>query len=283
MPPKKRQRVSAATSPFPISDVPLAPPSKKDPSQLSDEAAKHDVLDDLWTDDQESSLFKSMIKWKPTGVHKHFRMLAISNQLRSQGFANTHINHTRIPGIWAKLNTLYELDSLDERENNEVLRDYPDPSEFDDLESDEELVEFALPSDEFGDMIWSRRFPSESKTRSSSPFEIPGLEHVRPTADFTVTRGTDAADEDESETPRPGSSRARTVKSGKGRGSLAKPSASRQTKGGSTVDSSVGDASEDEADEDDEDDASEDETSGKGVTKTNPTKRKSVRRGARRR
>lgn len=50
------------------------------------------------------------------GIHKHFRMLAISEHLKSQGYATD--DHTRIPGIWKKLGTLYNLPALDERVGN---------------------------------------------------------------------------------------------------------------------------------------------------------------------
>lgn len=42
-------------------------------------------------------------------------MLAISEYLKSQGYAPAHEEHTRIPGIWKKLGTLYNLPALDER------------------------------------------------------------------------------------------------------------------------------------------------------------------------
>lgn len=50
-----------------------------------------------------------------TGVHKHFRMLAIADYLKSQGYAPSSAEHMRIPGIWKKLGTLYNLEALDER------------------------------------------------------------------------------------------------------------------------------------------------------------------------
>ena len=49
-------------------------------------------------------------------MHKHFRMIAISEYLRSNGHngytlpQNTHIT---IPGIWEKLGSLYNLEVLD--------------------------------------------------------------------------------------------------------------------------------------------------------------------------
>lgn len=42
-------------------------------------------------------------------------MIAISEFMKSQGYAPSHAEHTRIPGIWKKLSTLYNLPALDER------------------------------------------------------------------------------------------------------------------------------------------------------------------------
>lgn len=53
MGPRKRQRLSQATS-----------PSAPTPEPAPEEA---DVLNDPWTDEEEIGLFKGLIKWKPTG------------------------------------------------------------------------------------------------------------------------------------------------------------------------------------------------------------------------
>lgn len=45
-------------------------------------------------------------------MHKHFRMMALSNHMRSHGYKE---EHTRIPGLWRKLETLYNVKMLDER------------------------------------------------------------------------------------------------------------------------------------------------------------------------
>lgn len=42
-------------------------------------------------------------------------MLAIHDYMKSQGYAPPTEEHTRIPGIWKKLMTLYNLEGLDER------------------------------------------------------------------------------------------------------------------------------------------------------------------------
>ncbi len=52
---------------------------------------------------------------KNKGMHKHFRMIAISQHLRNHGYTSAKDDHTRIPGIWEKLGKYYNLDALDER------------------------------------------------------------------------------------------------------------------------------------------------------------------------
>jgi hypothetical protein len=41
-------------------------------------------------------------------------MIAISEYMKSQGYAPANEEHTRIPGIWKKLDSLYNLSALDE-------------------------------------------------------------------------------------------------------------------------------------------------------------------------
>lgn len=66
MAPKKRARLSSVAS------TPLAESQPKTPAETPASTGKdvdddEDVLNDPWTDDQETSLFKSLIRWKPTG------------------------------------------------------------------------------------------------------------------------------------------------------------------------------------------------------------------------
>jgi len=61
MPPRKRARVSQATSPA-VSAQPKTPtPAEATPDP------EEDILNDPWTDEEEIGLFKGLIKWKPTG------------------------------------------------------------------------------------------------------------------------------------------------------------------------------------------------------------------------
>lgn len=61
MPPRKKTKASAASTP--LGDTQPKTPQDSGPVQAHD-----DVLNDAWADEQETQLFKSMMKWKPTGM-----------------------------------------------------------------------------------------------------------------------------------------------------------------------------------------------------------------------
>jgi MRG-binding protein len=67
MPPRKKARGStrAASTPVPDDDSIMAdaPTSNASPSKAS-----YDILKDPWTDEQETSLFKGIMRWKPAGA-----------------------------------------------------------------------------------------------------------------------------------------------------------------------------------------------------------------------
>ena len=56
----------------------------------------------------------SQLKEVP-GMHKHFRMISLAQHLRNHGYNAENDVHTRIPGVWKKLRSLYNLKALDER------------------------------------------------------------------------------------------------------------------------------------------------------------------------
>ncbi|RMZ80343.1 hypothetical protein DV738_g2917, partial [Chaetothyriales sp. CBS 135597] len=81
--------------------------------------------------------------FKPAGMHKHFRMMAIRNYMLNAGVISADDTHTSTSGIWTKLGTL--------RRTVPYWR------------------EFELPRDEFEEMMWERRLAPDGAASTSSP------------------------------------------------------------------------------------------------------------------
>lgn len=116
-------------------------------------------------------------------------MVQIRQYLLDNRYINPVAAHTTSAQIWAKLETLYDLSALDERENARQLSDISDSasdSASDEDEDDDDLYSladnkihkqpFSLPDDDYiEDLAWKRRFPSEKARRdgSESPAMLP--------------------------------------------------------------------------------------------------------------
>ncbi len=92
-------------------------------------------------------------------MHRHFRVIAISEYLRCRGFDPDVYKHTRIPGIWKELAIHYNLEAIDDRDNNIDYAEDPD--------YDSRFKEFALPPDFHDEMI--ARAVVDSATAATSP------------------------------------------------------------------------------------------------------------------
>ncbi|KAI4649219.1 hypothetical protein J4E93_003533 [Alternaria ventricosa] len=280
MPPRKKAKASAASTP--LRDTQPQTPQDSGVVQSQDE-----LLSDPWADEQETQLLKSMMKWKPTGMHKHFRMISIHTDMRSHGFASDDAPHTRIPGVWKKLSQLYDLDALDTRENEFAFSEDPDPLDPDDANN---MPEFELPEDEYGKLMWLQRFHRESSAAGSSPpmtpiqkykdLYAPGIGLLKDLPDGVHSQKAESVTE---ATPVPKNAKntrtGKAVKSGKG--TKAGANAAKNSKAQSTVSESA--EEEDEDDDDEESSAESEEDSAPTTRRTNRAKPKPAPKKTRRR
>ncbi|KAI9788035.1 MAG: DASH complex subunit ask1 [Peltula sp. TS41687] len=180
-PPKRARGGSRATSTLSAEvQTPVGPTTATQSPEKSEGPATPGLpLLDPWTDEEEISLFKGLVRWKPAGIpscsprksnpdSKEKILRALSRFMLERGHDPKNAPHTSIPGIWRKLRSLYNLEAIDERENSVFDDDEDDDDDDDDSEdpSKEPFRPFALPEDEYGEMMFSRRLASEA---SSSP------------------------------------------------------------------------------------------------------------------
>lgn len=205
-------------------------------------------------------------------------MISIHNDMRSHGFATEDAPHTRIPGIWKKLNQLYELEALDERENQYAFSDEPDPVDRVDAA---EIPDFELPEDDFGEMMWQKRFHREDSAAASSPAAMsveddktmfhPGVGLLKERPGYASSQKAETPAEatptpKNTKTTRSSRATAKGAKSAKG---AAKPS--RASKAQSTVSESAEEEEdqEEEGDEEEESTAESEEDSAPTTRRTN--------------
>lgn len=159
-------------------------------------------------------------------MHKHFRMLAISEHLRSHGYDPAVYTHIRIPGIWKKLSEFFNMPVIDERENS---MDYAEDPNY-----DERFKPFDLPWQEYGEAIMQRAVadPSEAPTSPPQIDKSPIISKKRKRGDAVGHPKTRSSTVDDSEAdndadaeeaqPNPARKSARSARSAKRAASKAK-------------------------------------------------------------
>ncbi|POR39483.1 CT20 family protein [Tolypocladium paradoxum] len=259
MPPKKRARGQAAATPSSTRDVDAmdidTPQASATPAAAAGKPGAPNS-NDLWTDDQVASLFKGVIRWKPAGMHKHFRMIAISEHLRNHGFDPDMYRHTRIPHIWQKLRAYYNLDVIDERES------------FDDEDSDDKYIDFALPRPDFLESMLRRAVADPSEAPTSPPeLELsPSPSHATrkrkrastATTTTTTTRARAASAEDTEDGTDAQSPATRTTRGSRGKTRAASQQAkAEKDKAETTEEEEVDDSEQSGSGEEEEESAEE--------------------------
>ncbi|OAP58003.1 hypothetical protein AYL99_07093 [Fonsecaea erecta] len=187
----------------------------------------------MWTPAQESALLQAIVRWKPVGMHKHFRMIAIRDHLLSSGAIHPEDIHTSTAGIWRKLASLYDLEKLDEREDSIIFDGSgvgaasvendggaAGGDESRSVSSSRAAAEywrdFELVGDEFETLMWERRRNTQS-SEESSPLTQPSSPDVMSAA---TRRESTVAETDEPRSS-PVSVSGRGSGRGRGRGARA--------------------------------------------------------------
>lgn len=71
MPPKKKARQPSRAASTPAGDA-VEQAEEETPTPMKADLCIESVKSDAWTDEQETSLFKSMIRWKPVGSYAEY-------------------------------------------------------------------------------------------------------------------------------------------------------------------------------------------------------------------
>jgi MRG-binding protein len=67
MPPRKKQKLSSQGVSTPSHDTSLPTPTQAT-GATKDDAEYEAIVNDRWTDEQETALLKGVIRWKPVGL-----------------------------------------------------------------------------------------------------------------------------------------------------------------------------------------------------------------------
>ncbi|KAG2129449.1 chromatin modification-related protein EAF7-domain-containing protein [Suillus clintonianus] len=160
-----------------------------------------DSLDDfLDSVEGEITFFRSVMKARPVGLHKHFHVLAIRNTIH-----NETGRVLPVESIWAKLKTCYDLDALETAEidgfdtptssQNSTPHLVRSPSPSQNLSRHPFFRdEYSLPNeDAFNNLVSERRIRATASLPSSTPAPSP-RQPSKPKKTKTTKRSKSKAD-----------------------------------------------------------------------------------------
>ncbi|KAK9455245.1 chromatin modification-related protein EAF7-domain-containing protein [Dipodascopsis uninucleata] len=176
-----------------------------------------DIPPDDWNIEQETALFKAICRYKPVGMNKHFLMVCICHMVNNSFVQGSYLT---TKSIWDKLNTLYNLEGLDELEDiptdgslsqSPPVSSSPVPmvtrhrkaeleQEAAEAEEDGKIAtrpssmkaEFTLPWNEYGELMLEHARASDSQTTSPAQLSVSGGPTAR-----AIKRNRDGSDDDE--------------------------------------------------------------------------------------
>ena len=195
-------------------------------------------------------------------MHRHFRMIGISEYLRCRGYDPDVYPHTRIPNIWKELEAEFNLDMINERDNS---LDYVEVADYPKV-----YKEFQLPADTFYEDVMARVAEDAATTGTSPPQWDPDASSVgspeRPTETGKRKRADTATGNRSSSaesSPAPSSKRsAASPAPTRGKGGRKKAASKAKAQSTESEESEEEEEQENEAsDENEEEEAEEEEAS----------------------
>lgn len=90
MPPRKKAKRGVSTPAGDDDGMDIDAPTPDVEEQSEAPAPAYDILKDPWTDEQETALFKGIIRWKPNGsvMLKVYALTVLTQHRRAQALSN---------------------------------------------------------------------------------------------------------------------------------------------------------------------------------------------------
>ncbi|ORX83448.1 CT20-domain-containing protein [Anaeromyces robustus] len=145
----------------------------------------------IWTPEMELTFLHAITKFKPVGIHKHFRMINLQRYFNSNSSKKLSTQE-----LWNKFTELYNQEALDEqanRYNQDLFENLSTKKRKISSPEPTNLTEFLLPSEDFDTLISEQRkatSPISSNSPSHSSETPETMTSPAPTPSTTTTATT---------------------------------------------------------------------------------------------